>query len=241
MNIKNRLSNVWNVYKDNLPTEINDRSFLYFTNECQKDILITGINPSWRGRIGIDKPEDHKLDFLHCLQHPKHDNYWSPLKKILISEKSDLNFTSTSAYLDIFYFRETKQTFLKNKILKSRNGIAFLVDQLVITQEIIENIIIPKIIIIKNKESAAYWGRYSEKGMIWMGYQFEFISTSMYGEIYRIVGLINSPERISKELKKTNLVGTIVLFSHHINQYTKRTNRPNAELINKLVDLYTHI
>lgn len=82
----------------------------------------------------------------------------------------------------------------------------------------------------KNKESWAYFGKlFEEKGWVWMGYQFEFIQNMECGELFRITGLLDSNERIAPEIKETNLKGTFVLFTQHINQYTAVEKRPKAE------------
>lgn len=61
-----------------------------------------------------------------------------------------------------------------------------------------------------------------------MGYKFEFIQNMNCGELFRITGLLNSNERIAPEITETNLKGSFVLFSQHINQYTPIEKRPFA-------------
>ncbi|WP_165020460.1 hypothetical protein [Dysgonomonas sp. ZJ279] len=235
INIHERVSNIWKRFELSIHDSILERGFMYSENTDQKDILITGINPSWR--TNDDKKEIYSFNFKDILGNNKWDNYWSSLKKILKSELSDLDYTNNAAYLDIFHFREMNQKFLTNVILKSNDGRSFLAEQLNLTQHIIEDIIKPKVIIVKNKESATYWGRWSENGIIWMGYKFQPIPqfNSKCGEAFKITGLLNSDERISPEIKETNLIGTIVLFTKHINQYTKKDERPNAEILHELL------
>ena len=48
------------------------------------------------------------------------------------------------------------------------------------------------------------------------------------GHIFKIIGLIDSDDRIAPEIKETNLIGSVVLFTQHINQYTPREKRPTA-------------
>src|SRR5690606_40958830 len=90
-------------------------------------------------------------------------------------------------------------------ILANNAGLTFIAEQLNLTQHIIEDIIKPKIIIVKNKESAAYWGKYAEKGIIWMGYELEFLEITQFGELYKIVGLLDSTKRIAPKTKQTNI------------------------------------
>ena len=61
-----------------------------------------------------------------------------------------------------------------------------------------------------------------------MGYKFEFIQNMNCGELFRITGLLDSNERIAPEIKETNLKGSFVLFTKHINQYTSVEERPIA-------------
>src|SRR5690606_30886704 len=100
---------------------------------------------------------------------------------------------------------------------------------------LIEDIIKPKIIIVKNKESAAYWGKYAEKGIIWMGYELEFLEITQFGELYKIVGLLDSTKRIAPKTKQTNIENSLILFTVHINQYTKKEKRPTPKFINDLL------
>ena len=100
------------------------------------------------------------------------------------------------------------------------------------------DVIKPKLIIIKNKESVAYFGKMANEGIIWMGYEFEFIENLFCGELYKITGLINSTERIAPELSQTNLVNTLVLFTQHINQYMPKEKRPTPIAISTILDYY---
>ncbi len=240
MNSEKELEQIWSDYlKRDLSMNLKnviERGYVACKNEKQKDILITGINPSFRSG---SKNKSLFYSFDNELINEKWDPYWSSLKRIIYNkENSNIDYREKSAYLDIFSFREQDQNFLKKQILNSEGGIEFIARQLTLTQKVIEEIIQPKVIIIKNKESAAYWGKYSNEGLIWLGYDFEKIEDCNAGEIYRIKGFVNSPERINSGLNETNLKNSIVLFSHHINQYTKREKRPTPETISRLFELY---
>lgn len=234
MKTKEKLNNLWSKDLINqLPNFIKDRGFVFSENNTQKDILITGINPSFREGAELG---NSGFDFQFTLKEEKYDNYWGPIKKMVFDPENLIDVREKSAYLDIFYFREKDQNKLKKEILKSNNGIQFLVEQLKITQQTIENIIKPKLIIVKNKESAAYWGKLSEQGIIWMGYKLDFVQSYISGDLYEISGFINSNERISPEIIETNLKGSLILFTEHISQYTKKEKRPTAVLINELLE-----
>lgn len=238
MDIKKRLDEIWGAdYLNALSPEaktVLERGYVFYNNEERKDLLITGINPSFReeeskGRLGFNTT---KL----LERETKHDVYWSPIRKMLYNQ--DIDLIAQTAYLDIFYFREKEQTFLKRELLSQPEGIRFIVDQLNLTMHTIEEVIQPKLIIVKNKESAAYFGKEAEeRGWIWMGYALEQVCNTYCGELYKITGLIDSHERIAPEITQTALVGTLVLFTRHINQYTKRELRPTAEFLNRLLHI----
>jgi len=241
MNQFQELSKIWAKdsmkFSDNTITNVLKRGFVNANNLYQKDILITGINPSFRQN---DCLNSFLFNFQDELMKDQWDTYWSPIKKFLYdkSNHTGFDYRKDAAYIDIFSFREKDQNFLKSKLLKTEGGIDFLVKQLKFSQSVIENIIKPKVIIIKNKESSAYWGKYAKEGLIWMGYDFEKIGDCNAGEICRINKFLNSPYRINNELVESNITNSIVLFSHHINQYTKRERRPTIETISRLLELY---
>jgi hypothetical protein len=240
MNYEKELEQIWSDYlKRDLSANVKrviERGYVACQNYNQKDILITGINPSFRKGA---KSEKSFYSFELELMNEKWDRYWGPLKKILFNKENVvIDYRDKSAYVDLFSFREQDQNFIKTEILKSDGGIVFIAKQLALTQIAIEEIIKPKVIIIKNKESAAYWGKYTNEGLIWLGYDFEKIENCNAGEIYRINGFVNSSERINSNLKESNLKNSIVLFSHHINQYTKKEKRPTPETISRLFELY---
>ena len=72
-----------------------------------------------------------------------------------------------------------------------------------------------------------------------MGYELEHVYNTYCGELCKITGLIDSHERIAPEITQTALIGTLVLFTRHINQYTKRELRPTAEFLNHLLHIYS--
>lgn len=231
MEIQKKLLEIWNKnYVNELPEIIKERGFNYSINNEQKDILITGINPSFRKG---DENGNVCFDFKIIAKESKYDTYWTSLKKLVIND--EINLINKTAYLDIFYFREKDQKFLTKNILTNTSGLTFVAEQLNLTQHIIEDIIKPKVIIVKNKESAAYWGKYAEKGIFWMGYELEFLENTAFGELYKIKGLLNTTHRIAPEIKNTNIENSLILFTVHINQYTKKEKRPTPSFINELL------
>jgi len=236
MNIREKLSEIWSQdYINELPDFVKERGFVFSENNAAKDILITGINPSFRQGADLNS---YGFDFQLALREEKWDSYWSPICRILYDKGINIDLRDKSAYLDIFYFREKEQRQLKNSILKSQEGIRFLVDQLIVTQHIIEDVIKPKVIIVKNRESSAFWGKFAEQEIVWMGYRLVHIQNFSCGELFQISGFIHSDKRIAPEIKDTNLKNSLVLFTHHINQYLAKEKRPTATLINSILERY---
>lgn len=197
MDIAKSLDTLWQDYLHNLPEEedrvrdVLKRGYGCIRNE-KKDILITGINPSFRG----DATSGNNFwELKQLLDKDSKDKYWSTVRKMLLGERIDLR--DRADYLDIFYYRETDQTFLRKELLSSPEGMRFVAEQLRITMYVVEHVIQPKLIIVKNKESWVYWGKEAEtKGWVWMGYRFSAVKELPSGSLYRIEGLIdNKPGR----------------------------------------------
>lgn len=256
INIDRRIKEIWqSPYMSDLPNWVKKRGYIYADPVPQRDILITGINPSFREgdeeqlanshgpSINNFNPENWREDRLKRKKKGiRWDTYWGPMYKMLFDKK--INLLDKFDYLDIFHFREQNQSKLSKEILKNgkednEGGKRFIADELNLTQHIIEDIIQPRLIVVKNKESWAYWGKLKDEGLIWMGYDFEKIKDYIPGELelYRITGLIDSDKRIAQEYNSENtcLKGCYVLFAKHINQYVQNEKRPTAEMLNNIL------
>ena len=148
--------------------------------------------------------------------------------------------TYKTDYLDVFNYRETVQkkvfTFLNDK-----TGVKFLAENLLITQLQIEQVVKPKLIIVKNKDAWMFLGRYAAEyqyeNCIWMGYILQKVKDTDCGEVYQIKGLIDNRQRVGYDcLKETQLIGTLILFTKHY-QYCKAAERPTAAIIQELYNL----
>lgn len=257
INIDRRIKEIWqSPYMSDLPNWVKERGYIYADPVPQRDILITGINPSFRegdeeqlaNSHGPSKnnfdPEKWRNDKLkRGKKGIRWDTYWGPMYKMLSDDK--INLLDRFDYLDIFHFREQDQSKLSKEILMSgkednEGGKRFIADELNLTQHIIEDIIQPRLIVVKNKESWAYWGKLNDEGLIWMGYEFEKIKDYIPGELelHRITGLIDSDKRIAQEFNSENtcLKGCYVLFAKHINQYVSNEKRPTAEMLNNILN-----
>lgn len=231
MNYMGRLAELWERIPEQLPERIKERGYMVSVNQEKKDILITGINPSFRERQ--DCTGHYAFDFRKdILENPKGDRYWTPLKRMLCSGEIDLR--PQAAYLDLFCHRDKEQSSLRKEILSCDGGVAFIAEQLNIAQHVIEEIVVPKIIVVSNREAAAYWGKLAERGCIWMGYKLKHIEDLSCGGLYQVEGLLESEERIALEIKESNLKGSLILFSSYA-CYTPKEKRPTAEKLQELL------
>jgi len=86
--MKQKLEQIWSQdYLNTLPPSIKERGFNYSVNDAQKDILITGINPSFRDGASLG---NCNFDFQHILLDNGYDRYWSSLKKIIHDQEKIL-------------------------------------------------------------------------------------------------------------------------------------------------------
>jgi hypothetical protein len=203
------LKEIWEKdYMDTLPHWVKERGYCYSENTAAKDILITGINPSYK------KGQDGSwvFDFQASVHDDKLDSrYWHRMRRMLVAPGIDLR--SRAAYLDIFYFRHTKAIDIKRKVNPSAGWLDFAIDQLKLTQHTIEEVIRPKVIVIANKESSAYWGK--DEKYVGMGYTFAKVEHPYHKDMYEITGFRPSPGRVAPELTDTHLKGTRVVFSKY--------------------------
>ena len=101
MDIGKRLAEIWNEeYIASLPNEIISRGYTYADN-VQSEILVTGINPSFRNNEDSGIIHGPIKEIWYGQQY---DNYWSPVKKMLFDE--DIDLRDKSDYLDIFYIKD---------------------------------------------------------------------------------------------------------------------------------------
>jgi hypothetical protein len=199
-NQEETLKEIWGQgYMNTLPAWVKERGYCYAKNTVQKDLLITGINPSYTGDA------TYEFDFQHVNTRQPH---WRNIRKMVCAEGVDLR--PCAAYLDIFYFRNTKQQDIKKALIPCAGWPEFAVAQLRLTQRTIEEVIKPKLIVVANKESYAYWGKLDK--YVWMGYDFKLLEETPYGDLCKIEGL--QPNNISS-LPATQLKGTKVLFGKH--------------------------
>lgn len=178
--------------------EILKRGASYCENLYQRDILIMGFNPMDNG----------ETDFCTSFTIPKTNaGYWGLVNKIVSGH------TDKATYLDLFTYRESDLNKGLKSIISNRRLIDYVIEQVSITQEIIEDLIRPKIILVLNREAWAFWGKVP--GFTWMGYDLSAIDMCKGHEVCFIKGFTNASDRIAKDARKTtNLANTLVIFAN---------------------------
>lgn len=237
--MKQALEKLWQKYDAEFSrqakdlAEILNRGMVWAENNCQgTEILVTGINPSFR--IGCSS-ESFGFEY----QEVQHDRYFSDIKKKLLGD----NLNNKAGYLDLFAVRETVQNRM-SKFIKNPVGLSFVAEHLAITQKEIERLH-PQLIIVKNKGSWMFWGLDAKQTAdkwtnVWMGYTFDQIPgyedvAGRPWKVRQITGFLDTSDRVGKDIKETCLIGTVVLFTCHL-QYLKNENRPTIEMVRQLFD-----
>lgn len=252
IDLKAEVEKIWSEPNlEPIPEYLRERGYCY-CNDVLRDgakILMFGFNPSFRDDAKVGDGSFSFLDTMRNFRNRsvypsmKWDTYWSVISEMLAD--STVNLHDATVYWDLFSYREKDQASLRNKILKPQDNVPckFVIEHIQLAQRIAESVK-PKLIIIKNKEAWAYFGKYfsndycgeGEKGWKWMNYKYSPVveKKELCGgaEVRRIEGI--HPGNVSG-LTSTNLVGTKVLFMKHINQYTKREYRPKPAMIADLL------
>lgn len=128
-------------------------------------------------------------------------------------------------YLDFLNLRESKQAIIENYMRKSQTWVEFITEQLQLTQQIIEHLG-PKLIVVCNAGFGKFLGidkiqNMSKTDNVWMGYDFHF--DSVFG--VNVISGIHQ-DSIMDGVKRTNLIGTPVIFSgflKYLSAATKKT------------------
>jgi hypothetical protein len=183
---------IWFKHQAKLKDNSHFNKGFVFSLPEQNDILITGINPS------DNKKESHHFIYSHA-----NHRYFTKLKKIV----------PDAAYLDLFNVRG-EQKIIHELI---RENTDFMVDQLQLTQCLIELVVKPKLVIVFNKGSWLFWGYHAtSKDKIWMGYDLEPVKEMKHGNLMLVKGFINHPDRILKTHHSTVLENRHIYFSKYL-------------------------
>ena len=156
-----QLDQIWNreVFKsDPIISKYINRGYA-FPHIGKATTLFVGLNPAGR--------EEKGQSFIYEREQAvnDHPNYYGKYDQLAL--KADIDWS----YLDLFYFKETDSNIVDD-FLKHPVAIQFLIEQLKVTQAIIEEIS-PKVIVVFNAKARKFFGleqnRDKNEG-IWMGY-----------------------------------------------------------------------
>lgn len=198
-----QLDRIWNnpEFKNDvfLQTYLN-RGYAF--PEVEKaDLLFIGLNPSGR--------EEKGSSFSYNIQQAVKDlpNFYGRYDEL--AQQIGANWS----YTDVFYFKETDSKKLV-QFLTQPLRIQFLVEQLKITQQLIEELN-PKVIVVFNAKARMFFGlegdRVKKEG-IWMGYKAN-------NKLYKKFGtpVIESVESdIIPEIKHTKITPIPIFFDSFI-------------------------
>jgi len=152
---------------------------------------------------------------------------WQVEMNMLVGQ--GFNLLSASTALNMFSCKEYINPLVAD-IIRNPRTFNYVVDQVTVTQNIIEDIITPKIIIVLNKEVEAFFGHV--KKLTWMGYAYRTVGDINGLEVCEITGFSMANDRLSQDMRhETNLVGTKVIFAG-VSDYKKY---PKAEQLRNLL------
>lgn len=198
-NQKQEFDHLWNKYCHLSPLMQN--GYRVCDMSGRKDILLVGLY--YRTRVLKSSNYIyplHQYEFLESLTYSLNDE--------------NMYLQSRTAYMDLFPIQSTSAPCeILEGIIQNPKMFDYVIEQMSLNQTIIEDVVRPKLIIIKDEPSWAFFGKLPE--FVWMGYEFQLIEKTAYGELCRIIGF-RSDDRIQPDRKQTNLIGTKVLFHQGI-------------------------
>lgn len=231
MNIQQLVSKVWGntSIPSGVPEVVLDRKYCFCANDQQKDILVLGLNPPY-----TDESVAGPVKFTYLkdpAQRYAYNPYFTRVTDMVTSEESQIDFVPHIAYADLFYHRESNSLALLDVLLDHLDGRIFLIEQLGITQKLIEEVIKPKVIIANSWTVALFMGFYGmDADSPWYGYDFEFVEYTKSGhKVYRIKGIVDDSTMMDDFVKQTNLVGTYFICNPYLSSGEFPTKMLTAE------------
>ena len=211
-----------NLYFNDYEKRLYKRGLSLCINNPKGGILLTGINPS-----GTDVESNSIFyDFKYT-----EGSFWNQKLKLFTPKLLD-----KVAYLDLFPQKESTQV-----IFEKETSIDFRARMIETTQMEIERLM-PKLVIIANKQSQYYWG--FNKNSRWMGYNLERVNEEIIkGKeiyLYKINGFRPENDRINQDKLHTTHLKYILLYAMYDQRHeAKYANRIlSAEQIEQL---YTYL
>ena len=160
------------------------RGICYPKIEKAHRILVTGMNPSFRQ--GDPAREDFVCEYEYQgIVEDGKDRYYLAFDKLFPEA-----YKREVAYMDLLNFRETDQNTVW-KFCNDPKGLELVAENLRLSQLFIEQVVRPRLIMVKNRGSWCFWGKEAKADEnIWMGYRFEHLESlpSGAGEPHLPVG-----------------------------------------------------
>lgn len=201
---------------------ILDRGTKICVENPKNGILITGINPSF-----VENGTPDTYTFIDA--DTKRHLYWRRLHDMMGQEH-----LSDAGYFDLFPLRVSKQADFESIIPDDLK-----VELLRLAHEEIARLN-PKLIIVHNRRSLAYWGVL--KKYTWMGYEFDDVDEPVEGKelkITRITAASKESDRIitSKALVNMLVVQYALYDERHYKKYPQKIlNRAAIAELLKIAD-----
>ena len=152
---KERLQKLWDKYKGQMTSgELNailDRGICYSKIEKTHRILVTGMNPSFRQGDPARENSVCEYEYQGIVEGGE-DRYFLAFDKLFPGA-----YKQEVAYMDLLNFRETDQNTVW-KFCKDPKGLELVAGNLRLSQLFIEQVVRPRLIMVKNKGSWCFWG-----------------------------------------------------------------------------------
>jgi hypothetical protein len=152
--IEPKLNEIWQnpeYHRNSEIQEVIQRGYLAHSQIPVDTIVFVGINPSFdkNQRSVVSKSEGRWGEFTDLKQEDnEYQKYFGKFEGIAANLKQTWDSIKWT-HIDMLYFRETKQSFIKDVLMKDELGRRFIAEQLEITKTIIEKIT-PKILVVSN-------------------------------------------------------------------------------------------
>lgn len=163
--IKTQYQEIFNKFENSSFAELVKRGFCFQYDKeiTNPDVLFVGINPSYT--------DNSIIHTFYTKEEVKEISYFKAFEKLAnATEIEDLSWT----HLDLLVCRETKQANINEVLLKTKEGIDFVYQQLLVSKQLLEQIN-PKIMVVSNTMARRLLGKEKTKNANkWLDYNFEF-------------------------------------------------------------------
>lgn len=170
---KQEIENLWNNPSFS-EIEVTLRGYGLHEKIIKNSILFIGINPSF-AKNSNPKPDKYFLPLNQDAKTSDNGNVYTYFKRFVditnTINKEDITPKVNWSHMDLLFFRETKQAFIKN-LKKEKLGREFIIEQLKISRQIILKSC-PKLIVVSNTQARDFM-KPLKKEHISMNFEFEF-------------------------------------------------------------------